>query len=165
VRYVFHALIYMFRFKKTAKGVSTLIVILATSVLVVCCFSLFQSSIFVFDLSLKKQEYEQKFRIAEGVLNYAIAFCKKNYDQLMKLSKNGKNKFSLDTGIWEISENFCYKTKVDITTQKTFIALKAIINERNEQQYFILGCNLLDQKDCTKNVSQYLIQNWGIRDS
>ena len=58
-------------------GSAVLLVVLVMSSLALVALSAWRSMIFLHDIVLKKQQYEQRFRTAEAALNYGVAYCKK----------------------------------------------------------------------------------------
>jgi hypothetical protein len=73
-------------FKNNHKsGSAILIVVLVMSVLSICCITFWQKSLLFYDISIKRLEYEQKYRAAACALEYATWLCSKNFDKFIKL--------------------------------------------------------------------------------
>ena len=97
----------VFWFKKNNNtGSAILIVVFLMSVLSICCMIFWQKSILFYNISIKRLEYEQKYRAASCGLEYAISVCAKNQDD--------QNSYFMETEEFEISDNIKYKCKIYI---------------------------------------------------
>jgi len=146
------------------KGSALLLVILITSAIVICSTIVWQGTAFLSDLVLKRQEYEQKYRFTEGVLNYGIAFCKCNYDAIQKAVTKGEKTFTITLEADKISPHQIYMGKIYVEVQDKSIELKAVLVD-NAKEIFSVGCNLSKQQVLKNSVqkkydTKFLVQNF-----
>jgi len=152
--------------KNVVQGSALLMVVLVTSAIVICTTIVWQGSAFLSDLVLKRQEYEQKYRCAEGVLNYGIAFCKCNYDVIKKAAAKGEKSFTLTFDTFKISPHQTYAGKMCVEMQDKSIQLKAVLLD-NAKEVFSIGCSvspyqLLKSSPEKKHDTKFLVQNFTI---
>src|ERR1700722_13718357 len=65
-------------------GTSLLMVLLVTSILSVVITSVWRTTTYTFDIAVQRARHESRFRATQGLLNYGIALCSENFDQLIQ---------------------------------------------------------------------------------
>ena len=148
----------------TKSGSAILIVVLVMSAVMIVCLNMWRATALTTDLACKRQEREQRFRIAEGVLNYGIALCKERFESLKILAKAGEKTIELDVGKWEVKGQPPYNGRLEVLLKGKTVQLTAsIIAEATCA--FAVGCNL-EQKTIGKGknaVNYFQVSNWKLR--
>ena len=136
-------------------GSVLLILVLVMSVVSLFCFSAWYSSALFHDMSLVRLAHEQKLRAAKGGLDYAIAVCSKNFDEIFTQCKSYKQKFFIETDNWKISENKIYTCNIAITLFEKAVKfplakdipeglhITAMLCDQDAKQVFKLSCDLV----------------------
>jgi len=130
---------------KHSNGSAILIVILFMSVLSIFCISLWQSSSLFHDISLQRLAYEQKYRAAQGGLNYAIAFCRKNFDDILKACKERGQTYQIELEPWKIAKHIVYKNEVEIESVESVenaLQIKSTLFDGSKKNIFTVSCHL-----------------------
>lgn len=183
-----------FLFKKNNNiGSTVLIVVLVMSVLSICCMTFWQKSILFFDASIKRLEYEKKYRAASCGLEYAISVCANNrnlFDFIARdisnsssvgtfdrdieaktIGKSDQNSYFMETEEFEISENIKYKCKIYISKNgEKVLNLRSVLLDMLDKKVFEVSCDLLKKEpsDSTeiknKNIKNLIINNWKVCD-
>ena len=161
----------------TKNGSAILIVVLIMSVLSFCCLTFWQNSSLFNDISLKRVEYEQKYRLAECGLEYAVAVCSNNFDALVDGENVGgesqevvavNDHFEIETDFFKFSENIGYKCKIYIDKDGSkALKMRSVILDSAGQRVFEISCSLHEfQKKGpnNKNIKSFEIKNWQICD-
>jgi len=146
--------------RSTQKGSAILIVILVMSAVTIICINIWRATVLTADFSYKRQAREQKFQIAQGVLNYGIALCKDRFKILEQHTTKGEA-IELDVGSWKIDDHISYKGKLVVVPKGNSVHLQASIIEGSSCG-FSLGCQLHQKtvgsgKDA---VHYFQISNW-----
>lgn len=143
---------------KDCEGSALLVVILFMSILSFFCFSFWYNSLLLHDLSLKYLEYEQKYRVAQGGLSYAINICKKNFDLIIKECKTDNQHYQLEIQPCSISENIAYKNNIDITSLDNVLHIRSVVSNTDQKNIFCISCNL-------QNIEKrFFIKNWRVHE-
>jgi len=160
------------RYGGMAEGSAILLVMLFMTFLSLCSITFWYSSSLLHDVSLKRLEYEQKYRAAQGGLNYAIDFCSKHFDELVDLCKKENKTFELETSPWNISENIsgknsgniAYNCNISISSSHNYLHIRSLLFDSKKNNIFEITCNLCANKCANKsNTSKSkIIKNWSI---
>jgi len=151
----------MRRIESTKSGSAILMVVLVMSAVIVVCLNMWRATALTTDLVFKRQEREQKFRIAEGVLHYGIALCKERFESLKKLAKAGQELVELDVGRWTVAGHSSYQGKLEVLLKGDTVQLNASIIAESACAFGI-GCQL-QQKTAGSgkdSVAYFVISNW-----
>jgi len=149
--------------KKYAEGSTVLIVVFVMSALIICYATVWHSISFFSDMAIKKQEYEQRYRIADGILKSGIVFCKKRYDYLKKLLTPQNPVLSMDMGFWKIDDMVGYDGKVIISFKKD-LHIQAVVSDK-KREMFKISCRMSksNQKDAQKKDNDlFIVRHWKI---
>ncbi len=149
--------------RRYVEGSTILLVVFVMSTIIICCSTIWHSTSFLSDMAIQRQKYEQRYRIAEGILKFGIAFCKDTYKNIKKLKSKGKNKFEIDAGFWKIDDTIGYNGKVFVTI-KDDLCLQAVLLD-DKKEVFRVGCTLSksDNKDNKVKLNDtFIIHGWKI---
>lgn len=127
----------------TRGGSAILIVVLVMGALSLFTLTVWRNTIFLYDIVLKKQEYERNFRATEAALNMGIALCKK-YPKKFFILKN------LDSKVSEKPFSAVIAPWLSIKDQKSAIKIyphhKAVLIRaqliKGDKQVFGLRCTV-----------------------
>lgn len=144
--------------KNNQRG-STIIMVLCvmTAVLLLAGVAL-RNSVYGLDIALKRLEHEQQFRAVDGLMRYAIAAVKENYDLLSKQS---------DTVVWNIGQwptmyhNSPYRGMITIRCSDGIAV--AVSLERSKNTVCGLSCVVLQGQD--EDSHNFYIKNWRLDDT
>ena len=139
-------------------GSAVLIVVLVLSVIMLSTFNLWRQTALNMDMVLKRQTWEQKHRIVEGVLHYGIAFCKNNFKTL------GKKKIELHVSTWQLKGHPTYVGNLLITPQDTTISLHASLITK-QRSVFVMSCSLERKKVAKGSMNEkkiFVIHDWKV---
>ncbi|MFC1842297.1 hypothetical protein ACFLYU_01430 [Candidatus Dependentiae bacterium] len=178
-------------YRNNKNGSAILIVIVVVSVLSICTVLFWQSGTLFQDISFKRLVYEQKYRAAQGGLDYAVEICAKHFDAFITEGKKRKDQnvhnlhnagvqelepvFEIETDPWKISKCIKYTCKIYIKPDGDILHIKSVLLDSNannaNKTVFALSCNLLKQKsnkiaetNKTKKEKdpQFILKNWKI---
>lgn len=172
---------------KNHNGSATLLIVLAISAIVACCMTLWHGVSFFNDMCIQRQQYEQRYWLAEGILTMGIAICKNNYTKILQLKKKA---FSINTGFWSIDAHKGFWGEIKVTVKEPSLHIQAVLydvnnnasrpsgrdsnsimdsaSHENSRNIFALGCKLLPAKVKRENKSikqfakQFIVTNWQI---
>lgn len=155
----------MIRNKDSGSGL--FIVIFIMSILVIFITNVWRNTTYTYDLVLAKGAYEQQYRQVEGLMNYAIALCKKNYGALYASSSRESTPLVIFLKSWpqnSAQEKGDYSGKICITLldKGLLIAVELL---KDAQEVGKVSCELKKRKNKKDNVSYqqlFSIHNWSI---
>jgi len=144
---------------ESKRGSVLLLLILAMSVVSLFCLATWHSSMLFHDMSLARLVYEQKFRAAQGGMDYGIYICKKQFNKIYELYTQNNQDFFIELAPFKISENVVYMCKVTIsgTNSPNNLSLRSTLLEK-EKKCFEISC-MIEKKD-----NKLAIRNWKISD-
>lgn len=139
-------------------GSAVLIVVLVLSVIMLSTFNLWRQTALTMDMVLKRQTWEQKYRVVEGVLHYGVAFCKNHFETI------GKKKIELSVGTWQLKGHPPYVGNLLITPQDAIISLRASL-VTNKRAVFVMSCSLERKKVAKGSINKkkiFVIHDWKV---
>jgi len=148
--------------KNSRPGSAILIVVLVMSALLFFCFNLFQSTVLTVDVVLKRQEREQKARIAQGILNYGITLCTSRFEQFEKKAKNKKESWDFSVGTWKLEDFGGYGGHLNVAWKDDALHLTATLLEEADACAFGTGC-VVERKmkqDEEKEKQYFVVRDW-----
>ena len=144
--------------KQCRPGSAVLIVVLVLSVIMLSTFNLWRQTALTMDMILKRQTWEQKHRIVEGVLHYGIAFCKNHFETI------DKKKIELHVGTWQLKGHPLYVGNLLITPHDATISLRASLIT-NKRSVFVMSCSLERRKVVKEGMNKkkfFVIHDWKV---
>ncbi len=151
--------------KSNIPGSALIVVMLITSVLLICMINIIRSSTYMHDIALKRQRYEQQYRLTEVLLDYGVIWCKR-YGEVASFDSQGTVSLVFDSWLSDVMPG--YNAKLIIKKIKDDYALDAHLI-KNNNLLLILSCTLKAPKEKTiqsKNQTQKIVlQNWKISSS
>ena len=151
--------------KSNIPGSALIVVMLITSVLLICMINIIRSSTYMHDIALKRQRYEQQYRLIEVLLDYGVTWCKR-YGEVASFDSQGTVSLVFDSWLSDVMPG--YNAKLIIKKIKDDYALDAHLI-KNNNLLLILSCTLKAPKEKTtqsKNQTQKIVlQNWKISSS
>ena len=123
-------------------GSSILMVFLLTLVLGISIINIMRSTTYMLDIARKREQYEQQYYAAEGLLNYGIACTIKHN------TKQSVNPMMIDMGVWPPQNKNNYHGRLEITQTDSVIHIKSFLM-KNDIPICVLSCKLTKKKDNT----------------
>lgn len=147
--------------KQNRPGSAVLVVVLVMSAAVLWCLNTLKSFSLSMEMALKRQEREQKYRMAEGVLQYGIWLCKNRFTTLERLAKQGTTTFVLDVGTWKLEELPAYRGRLDVAVKGEVVDMKVVLLE-GDACVFGMECQLerIRVKQQKKEKKLFIVRNW-----
>lgn len=130
--------------------IMTVVVILATQVVL--------STNFMTDIARARVESEQQYRTAEGLLNYGIAVCMRNYHMLVAAKKTGKKKIESVMEQMPGAPGHTYKGVLTFMLGSKSIQVKGTLLHNNVPLYQV-SCTLMSER---KQSTNWIIDDWNI---
>ena len=151
--------------KSNIPGSALIVVMLITSVLLICMINIIRSSTYMHDIALKRQRYDQQYHLTEVLLDYGIIWCKQ-YGEIA--SFDSQNTVSLTFDSWLSDMMSGYNAKLIIKKIKDGYTLNAHLI-KDDNVLIILSCTLKIPKQKaiqSKNqTSRVVLENWKISSS
>lgn len=151
--------------KSNIPGSALIVVMLITSVLLICMINIIRSSTYMHDIALKRQRYEQQYRLTEVLLDYGVIWCKR-YGEVASFDSQGTVSLVFDSWLSDVMPG--YNAKLIIKKIKDDYALDAHLI-KNNNVLLILSCTLKAPKEKTiqskSQTQKIVLQNWKISSS
>ena len=142
--------------QRYAQGSALLMVLfLTTAVTLVACV-IMRKSIYGVDLAYEQTKAERIFRMADGLMRYAISLAQENYDSLIKSNTHSTFKFNN----WP-SKDSLFRGVVTITKVDTVLIRVELL--RANQILCVLNCSL--ERVLEGEKQQYVVRNWRFDDN
>ncbi len=141
--------------KHIQKGSSVLFIVLIVSALMLWATSALRTTAFTADIAYQREAYEQKMQATSGIMNYGIALCKKNFDELIKQVKQHPA-ITIPTGDWLVSHQQCASTLV-ITGDAQSLQLNATLYNENKKLLLQITCTITRLDN---NKTTIMVSNW-----
>jgi len=121
-------------------GSSILLIFLLTMALGISLMNIMRSTTYMLDIAHKREQYEQQYYAAEGLLNYGIA-CAIKQD-----TKEDIDSMMIDVGAWPPQNKNNYRGKLATTQTDSVIHIQSFL-VKNDVPICVLSCKLTKQKD------------------
>jgi len=140
----------------TRNGSALVIVMLLMTVIMVCIANTWHTTFYATDIARKRQCCEQRLRATEGLINYAVALCKDNWQELVtQKAQEG----TLSTVQWPCGDGQLYAGTVTIKlNNKSEALLKAQLIDHGTV-ICTLGCVVRSRED-EQGVAALSVEGW-----
>ena len=125
-------------------GSSILLVLLLTMVLGISLMNNMRSTIYMLDIARKREQFEEQYYAAQGLLNFGITYA------IKQNIKQSSDPFVINIDQWPPYNENNYQGKLKITKIKTKTGLALHLESllvQNEISVCILSCRLSKQKN------------------
>ncbi len=151
--------------KSNIPGSALIVVMLITSILLICMINIIRSSTYMHDIALKRQRYEQQYRLTEVLLDYGVTWCKQ-YGEVVSFDFQDTVSLTFDSWLSDMMPG--YNAKLIVKKSKDNYALDAHLI-KDDNVLIILSCTLkISKKEVTQSKNQepkIVLENWKISSS
>lgn len=145
------------------QGSAVLIVVLVLSALTVWCLNTLQTISFSTQAACVRQEREQLYCIAQGVMRYGVWLCSQRFATIAERAAAGTTSFDCPVGTWKIVERGPVLTgKIHGEFNNKTVALRAMVFDAAQKEVFAVSCTLVLTQESDQGQSQpvFCIRHW-----
>lgn len=145
----------------TRTGSAVLIVILVLSAVALWCLTMMKTVSLNTEMALKRQEREQRYRMAHGVMHYGLWLCKQRFAVLQERASEHPA-YDFDVGTWKLENALAYTGKLHLGVHDNVIDLQARLYDTKQQPVFSITCELVCQHEGEKGQEQtvFIVRHW-----
>lgn len=141
-------------------GSSLVVVMVVTTVLLICFTSLWQALSLATDTALKRQNHEQLFRATDALMIYACNLCKNNFHILKEQAHIQKNSINLKSfSTWPLDKSQKAQGKIEVSAQGEALKIQVYLAQ-NERSSSSLSCILEQEEGDDSGYCRYSISSW-----
>jgi len=160
--------------KNNSPGTALLIVFFVLTIITLWATNVWRETAYMLDLAHTKQQYEQQFRLTEGLLEYGKVAAQILYKRWQAdSSKITESRCSFDywppierraNTITDTKNNNTYSGKVNISRNDNELSIRVQLY-KNKSVVCALRCNMIAQEDgeCKgkrEGKSSFIVQEW-----
>ena len=146
-------------------GSALIVVMLITSILLICMINIMRSSTYMHDIALKRQRYEQQYRLTEVLLDYGIIWCKQ-YGKVASFDSQDTVSLTFDSWLSDMIPG--YNAKLIVKKIKDNYTLDAHLI-KDDNVLIILSCTLKVPKkegvQSKNKAPKIVLENWKVSSS
>jgi len=146
-------------FTSIEHGSAMLFVISLLTILSISSLLFLKNSLYRYDTALQREKYEKQFRATEGLLQYGIAWFRKDKIAILSSLKNQEHgTLTVDVGEWPPFIGLLaqrYRGVLQVSKEHNKIVLRALL-QQNGKNILIISCTL-----CTM-MSDITVCNWNV---
>lgn len=126
------------------------------------CLHIWRNAVLLFDTVTAKQEFQQHFYCAQGMLTWAIDLCKNNFDDLLDYTTMYNRNLVIELPTLNLNKR-CFSGKVTYIhkLKNNFYYMHANATLlSNTKQLMHLSCDIHKKYDAINDTHNYKVKKW-----